>query len=145
MPNELPCRMCDGIKCPFCDDTGLESARLARSDRIYNTFKVDLAKGGEWPVYGGGWQVMLRLDYYITTNINLSTEDFQNAGYTPEQIKKVIESFRDEYGSYLHCEPSGINNNWCFRVSSSDTYYHQGLVASIHSALLRTKPESATA
>jgi hypothetical protein len=48
MPDEKPCQMCDGIKCPFCDNTGLESARLARIDRLYVTFKVDLANGGVW-------------------------------------------------------------------------------------------------
>jgi hypothetical protein len=53
MPDEKPCQMCDGDRCPFCDDTGLESARLARIDYLYNSFKADLAKGGEWPIYDG--------------------------------------------------------------------------------------------
>jgi hypothetical protein len=53
MPDETPCQMCDGEKCSFCDNTGLESVRMARIDRLYDTFKVDLANGGEWPIYEG--------------------------------------------------------------------------------------------
>jgi hypothetical protein len=55
------------------------------------------------------------LNYYVTSVIHLSLEEYHNAGLTPEETKACIEKMPDP-GSYaggrLRCEPSGINRNW---------------------------------
>lgn len=56
----------------------------------------------------------LDLDYFTTSVIHLSLEDFHNAGLTPEETKSVIEKIRDPGSSILDlvCRESGINRNW---------------------------------
>lgn len=64
----------------------------------------------------------LNLNYYIIPSINLSLEDFHNAGLTSQETKDVIESITIPYhlqyyckssNNTLRCERTGINNNWC--------------------------------
>lgn len=62
----------------------------------------------------------LRLNYYVSSRINLSLEDFHNAGLTPEETKAEIEKLRDpESSGYLYCSPSGFNNNWCVHTMAT--------------------------
>ena len=58
---------------------------------------------------------MPRLNYYTTSEVHLSLEDYHNAGLTPEETKACIEKLRDPgscRGARLWCTPSGINHNW---------------------------------
>ena len=51
------------------------------------------------------------IDYFVTSQIWLSTEDYHNQGITPEEIEKEITKIR--HGNLnLSCEPGGINRNW---------------------------------
>jgi len=55
----------------------------------------------------------MKLNYYTTTIIHLSFEDYHNAGLTPERIKAIIESISDIGGNFnLRCKPQYINRNW---------------------------------
>ena len=60
------------------------------------------------------------IDYYLSTNISLSLEDYYNDGLTPEEAKEVIENISDTqcggWPSHLSCRPSGINRNWTVRT-----------------------------
>lgn len=55
----------------------------------------------------------MQLDYYRTSVIHLSLEDYTNAGLTQEEIEKEITQI-DDPGSFslkLRCTPSGLNYN----------------------------------
>jgi hypothetical protein len=59
------------------------------------------------------------INYYPTTLIHLSLEDFYNDGMTPEQAKQIIEGISDPaatatlgYNFKLKCSPQYINGNW---------------------------------
>lgn len=60
---------------------------------------------------------MRKLNYYVTSLIHLSLEDYHNAGLTPEQTKEAIESIRQPGRDInLWCVASGINRNWDVHV-----------------------------
>lgn len=63
-----------------------------------------------------------KLTCYVMAEVNLSLEDFHNAGMTPEQTKAVIERFYDPLIPHakLHCAPTGINRNWKFKVMTTE-------------------------
>lgn len=64
----------------------------------------------------------MKLSFYTKTVINLSLENYHNAGLTPEETRSVIEDMYDPYGcTKFHCSPSGINSNW-----SISTYGPEG-------------------
>lgn len=58
------------------------------------------------------------INYFTTTEIWLSLEDYYNQGLPPEKAKEIIERIRNPYGSntYLSCEKSGLNDNWIVRT-----------------------------
>jgi hypothetical protein len=62
------------------------------------------------------------IDYYATSVLHLSLEDYFNAGIPPERSKELIEGIRDVVGTLnLWCEPSGINHNWNVRTRANTT------------------------
>lgn len=82
----------------------------------------------------------MRINFHTTSRLWLHLEDYYNQGYTPEQVKEVIERYRDDDGNRLRCEPMGLNGNWIVEVFSNDRDYHARLVASITETLYYTKP-----
>lgn len=79
---------------------------------------------------------MRTLNYYNRTVVALSTEDYQNAGLTRDEIKDVIKAERDPYsGHRLYPEPSGLNGNWEFGIV--DCYDSEDVVRSIQYQLER--------
>ena len=64
---------------------------------------------------------VLNLNYFTTSRIHLSLEDYHNAGLTPEETKAEIEKIRDPASSgFLYCEQSGINRNWTVRTMATN-------------------------
>lgn len=60
------------------------------------------------------------IEYYATSVLHLSLEDYHNAGIPPSRSKELIESLWDMVGSLnLWCEPSGINHNWNVRTRAN--------------------------
>jgi hypothetical protein len=73
------------------------------------------------------------MNYYVTSIIHLSLEDYYNAGLTPEQAKTVIELMNDP-GSCslkLQCRNQGINHNWNVLTSLTDPEQISWLVGRI--------------
>lgn len=80
------------------------------------------------------------LGYGTTTCVSLYLEPFYNEGMSPDQARKIIESFRDASGPMrpamrLFCSPAGINNNWKFEVYSTNQHYVSDLLEDISYAL----------
>jgi hypothetical protein len=68
------------------------------------------------------------IEYYATSVLHLSLEDYFNAGIPPERSKELIEGIPDVVGSLnLWCEPSGLNHNWNVHTRAN-TATHQYLV-----------------
>ena len=76
----------------------------------------------------------LTLNYFTTTTIHLSLEDFHNAGLTPEQTKAIIDKKVRPF-SYHTCYPQGLNQNWSIEVSSTDDATVESIVTIIKWAL----------
>lgn len=65
------------------------------------------------------------LGYGTTTCVSLYLEPFYNEGMSPDQARKIIESFRDASGPMrpsmkLSCRPTGINYSWKFDLMTRD-------------------------
>lgn len=89
----------------------------------------------------------LKLDYFTTSVIHLSLEDFHNAGLTPEETKAEIEKMRDYGSSILNlvCRESGINRNWNVHTQSTDPNVIRAMVFDIYGRLeklLKAKVEA---
>jgi len=57
------------------------------------------------------------IKYHTSTRVWLSLENYYNQGITPEEAKKVIENLKDlSFDYHIHCEASGLNQNWIFDV-----------------------------
>ena len=79
-----------------------------------------------------------RLTYFVSSVLNLSLEDFHNAGLTPEETKAEIEKIRDpgSCGGYnLYCKESGINRNWNVSTQLTNSLDIMDLIDTIHSRL----------
>jgi hypothetical protein len=85
-----------------------------------------------------------RINYHTTVNLWLHCEDFQNAGYTSEQIKNVIEKHNDYNGLPFRCRPIGINGNWIIETIAHDPFQHEVIVNELTHAILAEKPHAKT-
>lgn len=83
----------------------------------------------------------MKINYHRTSELWLSLEAFYNAGYTPEQLKRVIEATPDIGGYGLRCEPAALNENWIVKTYSNDPGFHRMLVDHIAQAILDLQPE----
>lgn len=84
----------------------------------------------------------MKLNYYTTTTIHLSLEDFHNAGLSPEKTKMVIESIINPLlhcgyssGDKLRCSSSGLNSNWNVNVMVNHPEKIKFIVDEIYFAL----------
>jgi hypothetical protein len=73
------------------------------------------------------------MNYYVTSIIHLSLEDYYNAGLTPEHAKTVIELMNDpgSSGLKLQCRNQGINHNWNVITGLTDPEHISWLVGRI--------------
>lgn len=67
----------------------------------------------------------MQVNFYRTSVLHLSLEDYHNAGLTNEQTKEIIEKIPDPgmtsgYNFKLRCTPQGINGNWNVHTSLHD-------------------------
>jgi hypothetical protein len=64
------------------------------------------------------------IDYYTTTLIHLSLEDYHNQGLTSETTKEIIERITDPFSHSIHlrCHPQGINSNWNVETYAQSTW-----------------------
>jgi hypothetical protein len=76
------------------------------------------------------------IEYYATSVLHLSLEDYFNAGIPPERSKELIEGIYDLTGSLkLWCEPSGLNHNWNVHTRAISDSQHETLIFLITCAL----------
>lgn len=86
----------------------------------------------------------MKVEYYTSTYIHLSLEDYHNAGITSERSKEIIESIINPFQYYclstedkLRCEPAGFNNNWKVHTNETHPGRIQHIVDLIEDALRR--------
>lgn len=72
------------------------------------------------------------IDYWTSSIIWLSLEDYHNKGIKPERSKELIEGINRWR---LWCEPSRINNNWNVRTQMNDPSAHYWIVRAIEFVL----------
>lgn len=84
----------------------------------------------------------MKLNYYTTTEIHLSLEDFHNAGLRPHETREIIENISIDRGNEwphfknkLFVRQSNINNNWTVRVSTTNQYAIENIVFDIEMKL----------
>jgi len=72
------------------------------------------------------------IEYYATSVLHISLEDYHNAGIPPERSKELIEGIPDVVGSLnLWCEPSGVNHNWNVHTRSNTKRNQETLITVI--------------
>lgn len=75
------------------------------------------------------------INYWVSSEIWLSLEDYYNKGITPKRAKELIESISDARGRKLNCRESGINDNWIVKTMMNNPDDHTRLVWKIESLL----------
>lgn len=76
------------------------------------------------------------MNYYTTSIIHLSLEDYYNNGLSQATMKEAIEGMRDPGGSSnLWCTESGINHNLDVRTRLTELLDIAELVADIEDKL----------
>ena len=84
------------------------------------------------------------IDYFVTSELWLSLEDYTNAGLTSGQIREIIENITEPFqkngydsGHKLTCRPMMINGNWIVSTISTDTREFEIIVGLIEARLVR--------
>ncbi len=76
-----------------------------------------------------------QIDYYATSCLWLSLEDFSNAGLTQDEMQAAIEKFHDRTRQLGPVRRAFINSNLVVEVRTNDPVSHEYLVDQIHEVL----------
>lgn len=75
------------------------------------------------------------IDYYVSSSLHLSLEDFSNAGLTQDEMQTAIEQYGERNRTILSVMRAGINSNLIVETQCNNSEFLQWLVNEIYDVL----------